>query len=171
MIPFFTKMLESTATKIPFTLKLLNPYYNQMVDDEINIAKIKDTDNVLVIGGGPVPMTAMMIHQRTQARLTIIDHDKNVIPKASKCLKHYCSHGEISLMHGCVKSIDLSPYTVIHIAKQVSPKACVLNHILTHAPKTTRVLVRLDKTDKALKQDTSYKHHKRLVKETCLFTV
>jgi len=172
MIPFFTKVIESAATKVPGSLKLFNPYYETIVSDEISIANIGADDHVLIIGGGPVPTTAMLIHEKTNAKVTVIDHDKNVVPKALKCIHKQCSNREIRVMHGCVKDFDLSIYSVIHVAKQVSPKACVLKHILKHAKKNTRILVRFKETEKtnqlyAVKQS----HKNRLVKETCLFTV
>ena len=170
MLHKLTTLFETLANTFPFLTFLFMPYYKAMVASEVSLASLKDRDHVLCIGGGPLPLTALLINKETNAHITILDVDQRACQKAQKLIDKLNLKNTITVVHGCGKTVDLKPYSVVHIAKQVSPKSCVLTHVKTHATKDTKVLVRYGKKHDPFSA-TVLTHTRKWVKSTCLYVV
>ena len=56
LITAITQRLEYMVEKLPWTYLFFKKYYDQIIDKEIKLADIKETDRILCIGGVLVPV-------------------------------------------------------------------------------------------------------------------
>ena len=147
-ISSLTQFIEQLACKSRLLYKLCRLYYQGIIKREIALADISSADHVLFIGGGPCPFSAIMIHQMTGARVTVIDHDHDCVLAARKLVSRMGYDEQISLYckNGCeLPEYESIQYTIIHMAAQLSPLEHVFNHIKKHSQSGTKILVRLPK--------------------------
>lgn len=140
-----TQQIEYWAAANPLVYQLAALYYKDIIRREITLAQIGPSDHVLCIGGGPCPFSAILLHQFTGAKVTVIDNDLRCIQPARELLARLGLINEIAVLYqdGC--SIELTGYTVIHTAAQISPLDQILQQIRTSAGPGTRVLIRTPK--------------------------
>lgn len=103
--------------------------------------------------------------------MTILDCDPKAVRYGKTFLKRK-KMTNITYLEGCALTLDLSAYTAIHVAKQVSPKSLVVDRLLNEAPKGTKILLRqppsnLPSHALTLKYQASFS----LVKALCYFVV
>ena len=143
-----TKLVEKMASKSVHLCKTINLYYRSIIRREIALADIRSTDHVLFIGGGPCPCSAILIHEMTGARVTVIDYDiscincsHNLINKLgySESIRSICKNGSE------IESLQSMPYTVILVAAQVDTLDKVFNRIRNKSLHGTKILVRIPK--------------------------
>lgn len=139
-----TQKIELFATKSKLVYFLVSFYYRQMVKREAHLANISKVDRVLCIGGGMCPYTAILLHEYTNAEVTVIDNDHTCIEKS----RHFLADrglDNIHVFHSDGSCVNCQEYTVIHIAMQISPKETVIDSIIKKARNGARVLVRMPK--------------------------
>ncbi len=161
MIKPLTKMYEHLAVKTRILEKLGERYYTPMVEREVQTAAIRQDDRVLFIGGGPLPMSALLIARFTHATVDIVDCDKRALSKARHFLSKY--DVPISFIHARGEEMVIDRYSVIIIAKQVMPKACVLRQLLDQASSGTRILYR-----ESRRAELTYPSRVKRVGQLCL---
>lgn len=150
MIRTWTKWFEKALFKSEKLVCMYDLYYRNIVKKEIDVAKIKNTDKVLIVGGEAVPCTAINIATQTNALIDVIDLDKEAVDKSRKLIDRLNLSSQIKIYLKDAKEIDVNKYDVIHVALQVSPKEEVLNNIWEKSKYGTRVLIRQPK--KSLKR-------------------
>jgi trans-aconitate methyltransferase len=140
-----TQKIEYWAAANPLVFRLAALYYQDIIRKEAELARITRDDHVLCIGGGPCPFSAILLHQLTGARITVIDNDQRCIEPARQVLSRMGldSKVEILCQDGC--AIDIHGYTVIHLAAQLSPMDQILSKIKEQAQPGTRLLIRTPK--------------------------
>ena len=147
-------MLENLANKTNFVYGFTLRYYDSIVRSEIKLGQINKSDNVLCIGGGNCPFTAILFNRLTGAKITVIDSNADCVRNATVFVQKHGFGEQIRILHldGKVLSdTDLQQFAIIHIALQVSPMEAVFMQIMRNAKSETKVLVR-----------KSHKRHKYL---------
>lgn len=169
-ITSITQRMEYIVEKIPWIYRFFETYYENIIENEIRLADIKEDDRVLCIGGGPCPCTAIELHRMTGAHVSVIDNDKEVINSAIKNIERLNLSDFISVELADGSSICPKDFSVVHIALQVSPKNTVFNEIVNGSCPGTKVMVRISnenfsKLYSPVKTDSivTYKkiHHKK----------
>lgn len=145
MIATCTKWIEKRFSGFSFLIGLYELYYKKIVRKEIELANITSKDNILCIGGGAIPSTAVELANQTNANVHVIDVDNNAVECAQNVVKKLGLRNKISIAREKGEDIDISSYDVIHIALQVSPKEKVLKHIWNNAKEGNRIIVRIPK--------------------------
>lgn len=145
IIPSSTRLLEEMATRNPIFYKMLSIYYKELIKNEAELAKITPDDKVLFIGGGVCPMSGILIHEYTGAKVTVIDNDSSCIGLAQNMIRELGYQDDIQIIHHDGKDILTEDYTVIHMAVQITPVEKVFKHIRKKSRMGTRILVRLPK--------------------------
>jgi precorrin-6B methylase 2 len=140
-----TQKFELWATKSKLIYRFMSIYYRMMVKREVALANIGKSDNVLCIGGGVCPYTAILINKYTQSRVTVIDNDMACIERSKEFLRRL-GLKNIDIIHADGKNICCRDYSVIHIAMQITPKDFIIGEVLKKAPEGARVLVRQPKS-------------------------
>lgn len=142
-----TYKIENKATKAGLVYKLARKYYLDVVQKEIALANITAKDHILCIGGGMCPFSAVLFHQLTGAKVTVIDNNEDCIQKArqfiadlglSEQIRVFCQDGDST-------DIMFADYSVVHLALQVCPMEQVLVSVERQMAPGTRLLVRRPK--------------------------
>lgn len=142
IIPILTKGLEKIASFFPIIIPIHHLYYNALVEGEIHTCNISCKDKVLCIGGGPLPCTAMEIARKTGAYVEVIDNDPKSVKMANRVLSLLNMDKNIKVIENSGQQVDASKYSVIHVARQVTPKIETFRNVWGKAPKGARILVR-----------------------------
>jgi D-arabinose 1-dehydrogenase-like Zn-dependent alcohol dehydrogenase len=141
----FTHKIENQAVKTGFVYRLACKYYQSVINKEVELANITKEDHILCIGGGICPFSAILFHQLTGAKVTVIDNNEKCVPKAKKVIERLGIGEKVRVLHQDGNSIKLTDYTVIHFALQVFPMEQVFLSVTKKARAGTKLLVRRPK--------------------------
>ena len=143
----FTYKIENKAIEIGLIYKLACNYYRDVIKKEAVLANITQEDVILCIGGGVCPFSAILFHQITGAKVTVIDNNKDCIPKAQKAIERLALTDKVKVIceEGCSSNINFADYTVVHLALQVSPMEKVFSYVKDKIAPGTKLLLRRPK--------------------------
>lgn len=141
MVAFITKNLERLTHKMPFFEVFFYGYYRKLIKEEIKWLKLKPTDHVLLIGGGPLPMSAHLFYRLGYRRLTILDCDPQAVALGRIWLERKKMDG-VHYQLGCALNTSFDRFQAIHVAKQVHPKSVLATRLLENASPGTKVMFR-----------------------------
>jgi len=143
----FTQKIESAAAKIDFLYWLTSQYYKSVVGREIRLAKINSQDRILCIGGGNCPFSAILLHQKTGAKVTVIDNDFSCVRCAQNTVERLGLSENISVLYqdGNCPDFSVSEFSVVHFALQISPAQEVFDNLTRRVSPKTKLLIRRPK--------------------------
>ncbi|WP_413741617.1 nicotianamine synthase family protein [Sodalis sp. RH15] len=124
---------------------ILMPYfkrYRDLVNREILHLKLKKNDKILWIGGGPFPVSPIMISKAIGCQFDCIDVSKSAVYKSQDILKKLGSCN-VLVEHHDGKNINVSSYDVIMIAVLASPIQEIIDNIQLNAKESAKVLKRV----------------------------
>lgn len=133
---FGEKIIIKLEKLIPIYLK----FYEDIIDAEIKLAKITKNDTVLHIGSGSIPASSLLIHQKTNAKVTGIDTNRNTIHESKKFKD--IKNGNITVQHINSHNYPTNQYTVLLIAQGVEPRKEILTKIAHQIQQDTRIIYR-----------------------------
>ena len=142
-----TKKIESFTSKSKLLYWIASRYYRNVVKKEINLANITKKDHILCIGGGICPISAILFHQATGAKVTVIDNCKMCVGEAQQVIDRLALGEYVHAVWQDGGNIDfsLSDFSVVHFALQVSPMEYVFPKVKNKAAYGTKILVRRPK--------------------------
>lgn len=111
-------------------------------DKEHHILNITDEDNILHIGCGIFPYSAILLSKKIQANITAIDNDKKVIKYAKKLIHNSNLDNKIKIETGEGSTYDLTSFSVIISSSCVDSTYAVLHNILKNSRPGTRIILR-----------------------------
>ena len=140
-----TYKIERKAIHSPAFFQFATDYYRDVIEKEATLAKITAEDHILCIGGGICPFSAILFHQLTDAKVTVVDNNADCIPQAQQIIEQLGldEHIHVRLQEG--GSNPCLPYSVIHFALQVTPLAQTFAQVERQATNGTRILLRRPK--------------------------
>lgn len=182
LIPRTTKFLERLAARRTIIYRAMSLYYKRLVREEVSLANINSTDNVLCIGGGPCPFSGILLHEYTGANVTIIDNDYSCVSISKDLIQKLGYSDYITILHSDGGDISPGDFSVVHMAVQINPIEKVFTHLKQGCSLGSKILVRLPKkmltnlysiNDREVFEDSSKKayHSWRNVDSTALFVV
>ncbi|MCL2545806.1 MAG: hypothetical protein FWE06_01245 [Oscillospiraceae bacterium] len=142
-----TQKIESWASETAFIYKFASGYYRDVVEKEIVLANIGGHDHILCVGGGICPFTAILFHQTTGAKVTVIDNDSCCVPKAKRVIERLGISDAVRVLcqDGSNQALAFADYTVVHFALQVCPMEGVFSNIENRVDPGTKLLIRQPK--------------------------
>ena len=143
----FTCKIEGKASEVGAVYEFACKYYESVIEREMALANITENDHILCIGGGVCPFSAILFHQKTGAQVTVIDNNKDCIPKSKQVIERLGidDHVHVRFQDGASAEVDLSAYSIIHTALQVDPIDHVFSHIKSGAAPGAKILIRRPK--------------------------
>jgi len=143
-----TQGIERQAARSRAFYWLASQYYRNVIRREIELAGVTGNDHVLCIGGGVCPFSAILFHQATGAKVTVIDNNGVCVPQARRVIERLGigAHVRVFCQDGGSAGLSLSEYSVVHFALQVSPMERVFRRVEGRVAQGTRLLVRRPKT-------------------------
>jgi len=142
-----TQKIEYFASEKNLIFHLVSRYYHDVVRREVDLANITKDDNILCIGGGFCPFSAILLHQKTGAKVTVIDSNSICIPKAREVVQRLGldDHIHLECQEGCCKGLSLEEFTIVHFALQITPMEYVFAEVEKKVNPGTRLLIRRPK--------------------------
>ncbi|MCL2201851.1 MAG: hypothetical protein FWB75_07775 [Oscillospiraceae bacterium] len=142
-----THRIEYWAANKSLIYHIASQYYKDVIKKEIDLANITKSDRILCIGGGFCPFSAILLHQATGAKVTVIDNDSACIPKARAVVRRLglSEHIHLECKEGCCASLSMSEFTVVHFALQITPIEQVFAEVEKRVNPGTKLLIRRPK--------------------------
>ncbi len=110
--------------------------YSQLVEGELTQLGfpkkeiiLRDFESIAFVGAGPLPLSAIMIHQKTGLRVTCIDCDKDSAALGKAFIEKCGLSREISYRHARGDQVDYCIHPYIFIAGLVQDKESVVCQI------------------------------------------
>jgi len=141
-----TYKIEALAAELGAVYRVAARYYQDVVEKESVLASITKDDHILCIGGGVCPFSAILFHQATGAKVTSIDSNAECIPVAQQVIDGLGIGNDVRMLcqdGGAVA--DLTQYSVVHLALQVTPMDEVFAQVEKQVKAGTRILIRRPK--------------------------
>jgi hypothetical protein len=135
-------IVEKIIVKLPSLLLPYITYYEDIVDKEINLAKITKQDTVLHIGCGPIPSTSLLVTQKTGARTSGIDKNILSVRDARYCVHAVHQENQIQIHYANALTYAMQYSYVIIVSQGIEPRYEVLEHIANTMRSDTRVIYR-----------------------------
>lgn len=139
-------------------------YYRYIISlkNEIKLAKINSKDKVLFIGSGPFPITAILIHELTHAKVDCVEKNK-ISAELSKKVIDYLNYGDsIHVINEDALTIDYSNYSVVVIAILAKPQDKIIKAIWEQISQGSRIIYR---TSDLIRQAFYEKTKENILKE------
>ena len=111
-------------------------------EKEINKFNLIDSKNILHIGCGAYPITALVLAKKTTANIVSIDKDPITTKFAKKIINKKKLNKKIKINIGNGEKFPVKSYDTIIVSSCASPKRMILEHIFTNADKETKIIVR-----------------------------
>jgi len=137
-----TQRIEYIAAKNSVIYKMAELYYKDVVQKEVELASILQDDRVLCIGGGACPLSAILLHRLTGAKITVIDNDRACVLASRRAINRLGYADSIEILHGDGDAIDPCKFSVVHFAMQVCPLEQVFRAVENRLSSGARILVR-----------------------------
>jgi len=139
-------------------------YYDKSIGNEyqkeFKTFHMRTEDTVLHIGCGSFPLTELTLARKIKCSITGIDKDKIAVRNAKKTIKEATLQTLVTIHNGSGESYPVEPFTTIIISSCAHPKENILNHILRHAKKGTKIIIREVETSARQIQEYTEKQSK-----------
>jgi 2-polyprenyl-3-methyl-5-hydroxy-6-metoxy-1,4-benzoquinol methylase len=139
---YFWKAIDFVACKIK---RFANVYENTVSKEYIregNLFKISDSKNILHIGCGSYPVTAITLAKLNGSKVVGIDIDARAIKMATEVINRKNLQDKVSLNIGDGRNYPLDNFDTIIISSCSVPKIDILNHIFNTAKNNCKIIVR-----------------------------
>ena len=121
---------------------LLYNRFKTLITNEINLAKIKEDEEVLFIGSGPFPITAILLNYLTSCKVYCIDKDPTAVEISKSVILKLSLLKDIKISRHQGEKVKIDKYSLILIALLAKPKYCILSNIKSQTKKDIRVICR-----------------------------
>lgn len=116
--------------------------FERLIDREVGLLDGYMPQRVLFIGSGPMPITALCLQHRINARVDCLERDAEAIEESSVVLDRLECGDQIKVLHGLGEGFDVSEYDVILIALLAKPKRAILENIVRSCRDDVRIICR-----------------------------
>ena len=135
-------LFEKIAYKFEIIVSFYLKIYEEMVEKEIKMSDVSSEDSVLVIGGGSIPITPMLISTKTGANVTSIDIDQKAIKLSSKFIENLSIKNKIKFEHADGSNYPVERFNVIFLSYGVKGEKEVLSHLSSNMIPKARLVFR-----------------------------
>ncbi len=137
---FAEALLNSSATGPEEYL--LYKRFQSLISKELKLLEGNDFQNLLFIGSGPFPITAILLNKISGKPIDCLERDEESAKVSRKILQNLGLADQINVYLGDGGRYDLSKYDVILNALLAKPKWGIMNNIKKVCASKTRVLCR-----------------------------
>lgn len=103
---------------------------------------ISNSKKLLHIGGGDYPITAIILSEKNNMQITIIDNNSRAVKAANKVLQKKFLNGKIKADHGDGRNYSLDGFDTIVVSGCSVPKVKVLEHVLKDSKPKCKIIIR-----------------------------
>lgn len=133
--------------------------FQRLIDAEVRLANIQTSDRVLFVGSGPLPISAILIANKTGAQVDCFDRSVEACETSRMIISKFGYSDQIRIIHQSAENIEISPdisagtygvYDVIVVALLAQPKEQILQQIWKSIDAETRVVIRYSEGNRHL---------------------
>lgn len=128
MLKKIIQILEKGLSYSKYTIMLYARPYKGIVKKEMALAKLV-SQNVLQIGCGAIPFTALFIAQYSDCHITAIDKDPRAVKAAKRTIKKMGLSDKITVLKGDALNFKKTDHTIVFLALQAAPLKAIINHL------------------------------------------
>jgi precorrin-6B methylase 2 len=136
-------VLEKVGSKFQVVSALYLDLYRDIVSKELALLQLTKNTKVLVIGGGSLPATPMLLTMATGTSIDIIDKDPEAVTTGQQFILSYHLEDKLKVINTNALHYPLTPYDVIIILYGVKQPNKVLQYIASQVSEKTRVILRV----------------------------
>lgn len=140
-------MIDIIACKLKSIAKLYDRIVGKEYREEMKKFKLEKSKNILHVGCGSYPITAMTLADMYDAKIVTIDNDEKSIERANKYLDRKKLNGKIKALHGNGINYPLEDFDTIIVSGCSVPIAKALEHAFKNAKSGTKIIARTSLTD------------------------
>ena len=138
----YWKIFDLLACKLPKLAKIYNKTIGKAYRVEREKFSLQDSKNILHIGCGSYPITAMVLAEMDDVNIVTIDNKDNSIKQANEIIKKYDLNDRITAKKGDGTKYPLDKFDTIIVSGCSFPKIQVLEHVFKNAKPDSRIIVR-----------------------------
>ena len=143
-------ILEKVGSKFQVVSALYLDLYREIVSKEVGLLQLTKNEKILVIGGGSLPATPMLIAMTTGARIDLIDKDPEAVATGQQFIRTYHLEDKLKLINANGLRYPMATYNVIIILYGVKQPEKVLEYIASQVSEKTRIILRVITDDKGI---------------------
>jgi precorrin-6B methylase 2 len=162
LMDIFFVIFEKIGSKLDAIGSLYLKLYRDIVTKEIALAHLTKDEKALVIGGGSLPATPVLLALHTGATIVAIDKDRNAVKEATQFVRTHHLEKNLRVVYADGLLFPLEPYDVIFVLYGVKQPETMLQRIASQISEKTRVVLRVITdahgalTDKTIDIDKHY---------------
>lgn len=138
----FWKFIDNLS----FMNKKIGDIYEKAIskeyEEEIKKFNLKNSKNILHIGCGAYPISAIIFSKIKDSKIVAIDKNKNSVKKAKKIIKEKNLKDKVIIKKGKGEKFSVKEFDTIIVSGCSTPKTEILKNIFENAKKNTRIIVR-----------------------------
>lgn len=138
----FWKTVDYIACKIKRFAKLYEKAISEVYEREGKLFSLSESNNILHIGCGSYPVTAITLAKINGGRVVAIDSDPIAIKLATEIINKKKLQNRIVINKGDGRSYPIEEFDTIIISSCSIPKIEILNHIFKTAKLNCKIIVR-----------------------------
>lgn len=136
------KFFEKTGCNFPFFGEHYEKFfYRSLVKKELEMADLKGDENILVVGSGPFPMTALFLAEKG-FRVDCVDKDEKAIISGKEVVRQKKEDLDIRFKNIRGSSVDYSDYDAVWVPLHVTPREEIVVKILRDVDVGKKVIFR-----------------------------
>jgi len=147
---------EKIAFKFEKTSSIYLELYDEMVRKELDMIKTATKHDILVIGSGTLPATAVLIAKKTNVKITAIDIDEKAVKKSTEYIKNLNFHKRIDVKQGDGVVFPLKDFDIIFVLYGMRKQREMINHLSKDIKKSTKIILRTILKEGKAKIDDTY---------------
>ena len=142
IVDCFFVLVEKTIIKIDGFLSFYLSFYEQMIENEIELVDIDSGKKVLHIGCGSVPATCILISEKTKCNVVGIDNDLKAVKQANNLIRKRDLLDKINICLAEGEEYPVDSFDVIIVSQGIKPSFEILKKIALSIQKTSCVIYR-----------------------------
>lgn len=135
-------VFEKMAENFDVVASLYLEMYEEIVEKEIALAAISDSDRVLVIGCGSLPVTPLLLSMKTKAQVHAIDCDEKAVTDGLKFLTRKNLKDAITLEYADGSGFPAGNFDVIVVLYGVRGQELVFDTLSKTMKPSVRIVYR-----------------------------
>ena len=163
----FWKIVDRLSCKVKRIAQLYEKTVGREYRKEGEIFDISNSKNILHIGCGSYPITAMTLAKLYDANIVTIDTDAGAVTLAKRIISKYNLADRVQAKHGNGTKYPLEDFDTVIISGCSVPKIKVLNHVLKNASPKSTIIIRSSILDiEAIVDSYNPKHDIKIIEKT-----
>jgi protein-L-isoaspartate O-methyltransferase len=136
-------VFEKIGSKFDVIGQIYLKLYHDIVAKETALVHLSKKDKALVIGGGSLPATPVLLALSTDATIVSIDRDRTAVKEATQYVRTHHLEKNLSIVYADGLHYPVQLYDVIFVLYGVKQPETMLQHIAGQITEKTRVVLRV----------------------------